>query len=208
MVIRILNNTHWGAWLRFLLVVGLLGAKCFLFDAIVVLLAAKAFLFDRIVALDMFVSPALDYFKWAAAVILALTVMWTDKRWPVFVLLGVTDLWIIAQIIYYRVNHLFMTWHLFTLAGNLEGFWSSIIPYCDAQLLLFPLLTCAAAVCFLWKSAPFRWWETLIALIAGVMLSFTGSFLRWHYHKPYINGAPLRGSGSIHALFRRLSLWT
>ena len=31
---------------------------------------------------------------------MSLTVMWTDKRWPVFVLLGVTDLWIIAQIIY------------------------------------------------------------------------------------------------------------
>ena len=170
------NRQNIGAWARFALVV--------------VLLAAKAFLFDRIVALDMYVSPALAYFKWAAAVILALTVMWTPKRWPVFTLLGITDLWIIAQIIYYRVNHLFMTWHLFTLAGNMEGFWSSIIPYCDASLLLFPLITCVAALCFLWEAAPFRWWETLIALIAGVMLSFTGSFLRWHYHKPYINGAP------------------
>ena len=170
------NRQNIGAWARFALVV--------------VLLAAKAFLFDRIVALDMYVSPALDYFKWAAAVILALTVMWTDKRWPVFVLLGVTDLWIIAQIIYYRVNHLFMTWHLFTLAGNMEGFWSSIIPYCDAQLLLFPLLTCAAAVCFLWKSAPFRWWETLIGLGIGGIISLSGSYMRWHYHKPFINGAP------------------
>lgn len=170
------SRQHIGAWFRFLLVVGLLGAKCFLFDAIV----------DT----GLYVSPAHTYFKWAAAVILALTVMWTPKRWPVFVLLGVTDLWIIAQIIYYRVNHLFMTWHLFTLAGNMEGFWSSIIPYCDASLLLFPLITCVAALCFLWEAAPFRWWETLIALIAGVMLSFTGSFLRWHYHKPYINGAP------------------
>ncbi|MBR1716670.1 MAG: sulfatase-like hydrolase/transferase [Paludibacteraceae bacterium] len=170
------NRQNIGAWARFALVV--------------VLLAAKAFLFDRIVALDMYVSPALAYFKWAAAVILALTVMWTPKRWPVFVLLGVTDLWIIAQIIYYRVNHLFMTWHLFTLAGNMEGFWSSIIPYCDAQLLLFPLLTCAAAVCFLWESAPFRWWETLIGLVIGATISLSGSYLRWYYHKPFINGAP------------------
>ncbi|MEE1253580.1 MAG: sulfatase-like hydrolase/transferase [Paludibacteraceae bacterium] len=170
------SRQHIGAWSRFLLVVGLLGAKCFLFDAIV----------DT----GLYVSPAHTYFKWAAAVILAITVMWTPKRWPVFTLLGITDLWIIAQIIYYRVNHLFITWHLFSLTGNMEGFWSSIIPYCDASLLLFPLLTCAAALCFLWEAAPFRWWETLIALIAGVMLSFTGSVLRWHYHKPYINGAP------------------
>lgn len=170
------SRQHIGAWSRFLLVVGLLGAKCFLFDAIV----------DT----GLYISPAHTYFKWAAAVILAITVMWTPKRWPVFTLLGITDLWIIAQIIYYRVNHLFITWHLFSLTGNMEGFWSSIIPYCDASLLLFPLLTCAAALCFLWEAAPFRWWETLIALIAGVMLSFTGSVLRWHYHKPYINGAP------------------
>lgn len=170
------SRQHIGAWSRFLMVVGLLGAKCFLFDAIV----------DT----GLYISPAHTYFKWAAAVILAITVMWTPKRWPVFTLLGITDLWIIAQIIYYRVNHLFITWHLLSLTGNMEGFWSSIIPYCDASLLLFPLLTCAAALCFLWEAAPFRWWETLIALIAGVMLSFTGSVLRWHYHKPYINGAP------------------
>ena len=170
------SRQHIGALSRFLLVVGLLGAKCFLFDAIV----------DT----GLYVSPAHTYFKWAAAVILAITVMWTPKRWPVFTLLGITDIWIIAQIIYYRVNHLFITWHLLSLTGNMEGFWSSIIPYCDASLLLFPLLTCAAALCFLWETAPFRWWETLIALIAGVMLSFTGSVLRWHYHKPCINGAP------------------
>lgn len=170
------SRQHIGAWSRFLLVVGLLGAKCFLFDAIV----------DT----GLYISPAHTYFKWAAAVILAITVMWTPKRWPVFTLLGITDLWIIAQIIYYRVNHLFITWHLLSLTDNMEGFWSSIIPYCDASLLLFPLLTCAAALCFLREAAPFRWWETLIALIAGVMLSFTGSVLRWHYHKPYINGAP------------------
>lgn len=170
------SRQHIGALSRFLLVVGLLGAKCFLFDAIV----------DT----GLYVSPAHTYFKWAAAVILAITVMWTPKRWPVFTLLGITDIWIIAQIIYYRVNHLFITWHLLSLTGNMEGFWSSIIPYCDASLLLFPLLTCAAALCFLLEAAPFRWWETLIALIAGVMLSFTGSVLRWHYHKPYINGAP------------------
>ena len=170
------SRQHIGALSRFLLVVGLLGAKCFLFDAIV----------DT----GLYVSPAHTYFKWAAAVILAITVMWTPKRWPVFTLLGITDLWIIAQIIYYRVNHLFITWHLLSLTGNMEGFWSSIIPYCDASLLLFPLLTCAAALCFLWEAAPFWWWETLIALIAGVMLSFTGSVLRWHYHQPYINGAP------------------
>lgn len=176
MHIRILNNASVGAWLQYLLVVGLL--------------AAKAFLFDRIIALDMYVSPALVFFKWAAAILLALTVMWTSKRWPVFTLLGLTDLWIIAQIIYYRINHLFITWHLFTLAGNMEGFWSSIIPYCDASLLLFPLLTCAASVCFLWKAAPFRWWETLIAITIGVTISLSGSYLRWYYHKPYINGAP------------------
>lgn len=171
-----IDSKHIGAWARYVLVV--------------VLLAAKAFLFDRIVALDMYVSPALAYFKWAAAVFLALAVMWTPKRWPVITLLGLTDLWIIAQIIYYRVNHLFMTWHLFTLTGNMEGFWSSIIPYCDASLLLFPLTTCVAAVCFLWKAAPFRWWETLIALVIGAAISLSGSYLRWHYHKPCINGAP------------------
>ena len=176
MCIRTLNNTSWGAWLRFLLVVGLLAAKCFLFDAFV----------DT----GLYISPANKISKWAAAILLALPVVFTSKRWPVFVLLGITDLWLIAQIIYYRVNHLFITWHLFTLTGNMDGFWRSIIPYFDFSLLLFPLLTCVAAVCCLWKAAPFRWWEVLIVVVTGICTSFTGSYMRWHYHRPYINGAP------------------
>ncbi len=173
---RILNNASFGAWLRFLLVVGLLAAKCFLFDAVV----------DT----GLYISPANKISKWAAAILLALPVVFTSKRWPVFVLLGITDVWLIAQILYYRVNHLFITWHLFTLMGNMDGFWRSLLPYVDLSLLLFPLLTCIAAVCYLWKAAPFRWWEVLIVVVVGLCTSFTGSFLRWHYHRPYINGAP------------------
>lgn len=176
MATRAQNNTVLGAWLRFLLVVALLAAKCFLFDSIV--------------ETGLYISPANKYSKWAAAILLALPVVFTSKRWPVFALLGLTDIWLIAQIIYYRVNHLFITWHLFTLTSNMDGFWRSVIPYLDFPLLLFPLLTCVAAVCFFWKATPFRWWEVMIVVCIGLGTSFVGSFLRWHYHRPYINGAP------------------
>lgn len=169
---------HIGTWGRWLLVVILLVAKCYVFDTLV---ASPH-------ALDW--SAASRWSKIAAAVFLTLPICFSSKRWPVFVWLGLTDIWMIAELIYFRANHLFFTWHMLTKAGNMDGFWSSLIPYCDSSLLIFPALTCLAAVCFLWKAERHNKWEIMIVIILGAGFSLLGSFVRWKDHRPYINGEP------------------
>lgn len=167
------------AWSRWLLVTVLLVAKCYLFDTLVASPEALNW------------SPASILSKIAAAIFLTLPICISAKRWPIFALLGMTDIWMIIQLIYFRANHLFITWHMLTVAGNMEGFWSSLIPYCDASLLLFPALTCLAALCYLWQSKRHNKWEILIICILGFGLSLTGSIVRWYNHREYLNGEPL-----------------
>lgn len=170
-----MNNirAYIGAWGRYVLIVALLIAKLYVFD---VLLRHGVIQWET-----------KDYFaKSAIAVLLALTVLFTRKRYPVFILLGLADLWMIANIIYFRAYHLFITWHLFSLAGNMDGFWSSVLPYCTWSLLIFPALTIPAAIGCLWDIRPFRWPETIGIILLGLAFSVQGAYHRWKDVRVYL----------------------
>ena len=81
---------HIGAWGRWLLVVALLMTKCYVFDVLV----AQPEPIEWLTA-DFLTTGA-------AAAVLALCVMFTSRRYPIFILLGLTDCWMIANILFYR----------------------------------------------------------------------------------------------------------
>lgn len=170
-----MNNVraHIGAWARWLLIVALLIAKCYVFDVLIQ---------HNIVQWEI-----KDYFaKSSIAVLLALTVLFTRRRYPIFILLGLADLWMIANIIYFRAYHLFITWHLFSLASNMDGFWSSVLPYCSWSLLVFPALTVPAVICYLWDIRPFRWPEAIGVISLGCVFSVQASYRRWEEVRAYL----------------------
>ena len=156
--------SKWGSWL---LVVILLMVKSCLFDVAIVRPGSVTW-----VLYDWLVNAA-------AAVFIALPVLLTRRKYPVFVILGVTDIWLIANIIYYRSYRLFITWHLLKLTSNMEGFWSSIVPYLSVSLLVFPALTVLAAVCLFWEGKRAGWYEVCAVFAAGLLLSIGGSYSRW-----------------------------
>ena len=169
---------HIGAWGRWLLVVALLMIKCYVFDVLVAQPEPIEWLTSDFLA------------NGAVAAILALLVTFTPRRYPIFILLGVADGWMIANILFYRSYRLFITWYQFSLIGNMEGFWSSIIPYCTLSLLLFPALSLPAMLCFLWPVKRFRWWESAGVLLLGVILSMSGAYSRYRQEKPALGDAP------------------
>lgn len=169
---------HIGAWGRWLLVVALLMTKCYVFDVLVAQPEPIEWLTSDFLA------------NGAVAAILALLVTFTPRRYPIFILLGVADGWMIANILFYRSYRLFITWYQFSLIGNMEGFWSSIIPYCTLSLLLFPALTIPALLCYVWPAKRFRWLESAGVLLLGVILSMSGAYSRYRQEKPALGDAP------------------
>lgn len=67
--------------------------------------------------------------KLSPAVFIASFVFITRRKWwlvPVCVLL---DLWLIADLIYFRANGFFLDIDTIAMAGNMDGFWSSVVAY-------------------------------------------------------------------------------
>ena len=172
------TSAHIGAWGRWSLVVVLLMTKSYVFDVLV----AQPEHIEWLTA-DFLVTGA-------AAAILALLVTFTPRRYPIFILLGLTDCWMIANLLFYRSYRLFITWYQFSLIGNMEGFWSSILPYCTLSLLLFPALSLPALLCFLWPVKRFRWWESISVLLLGAILSISGAHSRYELERPELGDVP------------------
>lgn len=167
-------RTYIGAWARWLLVALLLYAKCYVFD---VLIAQP-----NVASWEL--TDHLSYL--AAATLWALPVMLTRHRYPAFIVLAITDMWMITNIIYYRSYRLFITWHLFSLVGNMEGFWSSILPYCTFSLLFLPLLSLPVLICLLWETRRLRVIEVLSVALLGISFSIGGAYSKWNDVKVYI----------------------
>lgn len=161
----------WGLWL---LAVVLLTVKCYVFDAVIARPDALSWeLTDWLAAT-------------AAAALVALPVVWSARRWLIFVLLGLADIWMIANILYFRAYRLFITWHLLSVAGNLNGFEDSILPYCDRSLWLFPLLTLPALLCLLWPPKRAGLTDILAMLLISVLCSLSASYTRWRSVRAYL----------------------
>ena len=73
-------------------------------------------------------------------------------KWTIVVSV-IIDLYLIANIIYFRANDLFLNFETIAMVGNLNGFWSSITAYFNWKILLFAVLTGLYSF-FIIKSSP------------------------------------------------------
>ena len=167
----------YGSWL--LVAAGLL-LKCYAFDCL-------------ILAPQIAEWKLTDYLtKIAAAMLIALPMLWSKRKWIYgLVVFGLTDLWFIANVVYYRAYHLFITWHLFAFAGNMSGFESSITPYLSWSLLSVMLPSVLILPCIFFPLERANWKGTLVVLMLSVLASAGGSFNRWRNVRPWLNGEGL-----------------
>lgn len=67
------------------------------------------------------------------------------KKWTI-VLLVLVDIWAISNIIYFKANGDLLNVETILMAGNMNGFWSSIITYVDSSILAYIGITVLYAV--------------------------------------------------------------
>jgi len=107
----------------------------------------------------------------SAASLIISSIVWLSKRpWFGIVLMIIIDLWIIANIIYFRANHLLITYSAIAMCSNMDGFQQAILAYVDWRIYLFPAITVAYAVLSVWLSPtnrhPFAFGGTVLIAIA------------------------------------------
>lgn len=151
---------------------------------IALILLAKCYIFEySLVSYSLSWTIADIFIKSAAAILIALLATITQRNYPIFIVLVITDIWLMANIVYFRANHLFITWHLLWIVNNLDGFESSVLPYLSWELCLFPLLTLVTIV-LCWLSFKKMKIGIIISVcVCGAFLSLCGSYCRWKEYR-------------------------
>ena len=123
-------------WLIFVAFTLLLFAKCLLFHWSV---------FHSILISSLWREP-LEFFKFYMAKLLtpmfiASFIFISKRLWWTWVVALLTDIWCIANSIYYKVNDSFLTINEILMVGNMRGFWDSIITYLDWTMAIILVLS-------------------------------------------------------------------
>lgn len=75
--------------------------------------------------------------------------LFNKSRWTI-VLSVLIDLWLVAELIYFRANDFFLDEETILLVSNMDGFWNSIFTYLHWKIIVFPIITIIYSVlCFL-----------------------------------------------------------
>lgn len=106
---------------------------------------AHWYFFHSILFSSLWKDPLAFYVFWAAKLIVSIGLasfvfLFKRKGW-IIVTLFCVDLWIIANIVYYKANGLFISFEVIQIIDNLKGFESSIFVYMNWSLIFFPLST-------------------------------------------------------------------
>lgn len=84
---------------------------------------------------------AFYFAKLMPALFFASFVFLTKRQWWTIIVSVVVDLWLIANFLYYRQCSLFIDIDVIMMAGNLNGYMSSILTYVNWQVFVFPLIS-------------------------------------------------------------------
>ena len=101
-------------------------------------------------------SPAEFFRFWGGKLIPALFlgsfVFLAKKNWWTIVANLIADIWLIANMFYYKANSLFLSYETMKMADNMSGFWSSLYSYLGWDIYIYLILSVVYIVLY-W---PFR----------------------------------------------------
>ncbi len=163
-------------------------ASWLLFVALFILLLGKTVAFHWFVYNILHVSYGLrtPWAFWLPKVAISLflaNIVWIcRKKWPLVLMLLIVDLWIIANMMYFRANNTLITWESITMASNLHGFGQSIGFYYNWQSTLMWLSSLCYILLLPWVTITQKRY-TISAGVLGITLICFGVGNRLHLNE-------------------------
>ncbi len=118
----------------------------------------------------------------AVAFVIAGIVFVDRKRIFSLCLLIFTDIWILANLLYYNANQVIINWSAVETISQLHGFENAIVSYLHWTYLMFPVVTIGVC-CFLfsdmsnWYCDWKRWWIVFSVSISLYIVGIIGTHL-------------------------------
>lgn len=133
-------------WLLFALFLGITFLQCCLFHWLAFNSILISSLWKNPLAFWAFYLPKISI----SLLIASFVFLFKRQVWTI-VFSALLNVWIMAELIYFRANRIFLDAHSFSLISNMDGFWSSVPMYMYASdlLLLIPTALLIVGVIFL-----------------------------------------------------------
>lgn len=123
-------------WLIFALFVFTIFLQCSLFHW---------FCFHSVLISSLWKYPFAFFQFWGSkfipALFLASFIFITKKTWWTIVVHIICDIWLVANLFYYKANSLFLSFETMKMADNMSGFWNSLSAYMGWDIISFFLVT-------------------------------------------------------------------
>lgn len=180
----------------------------------VILLFAKQLIFQWNAYHSMAISSIITnplYFwsfwmpKIAIVLFIGSFVLVSKKNWWTIIFSVLIDFWMLSNMMYLRSNGLLLDGYAFTMAGNMDGFWSScwgLLEWADAVPFM---LSIALAIIVIWleqKSINLRRWKLFAIAMSIAILTNWASYtlVRQFECRFYAHGV-----GEIESVWRSMS---
>lgn len=137
--------------------------------------------FHSILISSLLHAPAEFFSFWcpkiAVALFFASFVFLFKRSWWTIVFSLVFDTWILANLIYYRSNAAFLDVFALSMAGNMDGFWSSVWFYCSWNDSIYYIISILYALLLIPLPMMIRNWKyALTSVIISYCISLGGLF--------------------------------
>lgn len=126
--------------------------------------------------------------KISLPICIAAFIFLTHRKYWTVVFSIILDIWIIAEIIYYRSTRIYISAHSILLLGNMDGFWDCVPMYMDTSMLLLlipTLLTTIAVYLFGNKRRSFPIYG--LTLLVGLLIEMAACNLLTTNNKFYFS---------------------
>lgn len=124
-------------WYIFFLMVVMVFAKNILFNWLCFSATQENFYLNLLTSIPQKIVPALFI---GSFVFIAKRAIWT------VVVNMLIDIWIIANLFYFKANGYLLSYEVITMVGNMDGFWSSLQNYMGWDIIISPILTLVYAL--------------------------------------------------------------
>lgn len=170
-------------WCLAILVFGSIFIKCVLFHW---------FGFHSILLSSIFRDPNSFFSFWIGKMLPALffaSFAFVSRRpWWTVVVQVLVDLWIIANLFYFKANGLFLSYATMQMADNMTGFWGALAAYMGWDIAIFPILTIIYVGGLLILPLKFKqisWIRFVITFAITILLSILNNVLYAQFVKTW-----------------------
>lgn len=143
--------------------------KCVLFNWLCFSTQEENYLLTLLMSLPQKVVPALCI---ASFVFIAKRQIWT------VVVNLLIDIWLIANLLYFKANGYFLSYEVMTMVDNMDGFWDSLLSYIGWDIAVFPIVTLVYAILIPYQNlGKCKYWHTLIVILLALSINIVDQAL-------------------------------